>query len=67
MGAHLPALGRMAISQGCAVPWPRRLEHRPRPRTGIIGRPSTATAARGKAALDSLTATFVGHLKALTG
>jgi len=35
--------------------------------TGIIGRPSTATAARGKATLDSLTATFTGHLKALTG
>jgi creatinine amidohydrolase len=33
----------------------------------IIGRPSTATAARGKATLDSLTATFAGHLKALTG
>ncbi|WP_460699134.1 creatininase family protein [Nocardia thraciensis] len=34
-------------------------------RSGIIGRPSLATAAKGKAALDSLTASFADHLKAL--
>ncbi|GAB2706966.1 creatininase family protein [Nocardia thraciensis] len=34
---------------------------------GIIGRPSLATAAKGKAALDSLTASFADHLKALAG
>lgn len=33
--------------------------------TGIIGRPSAATAAKGKAALDTLTTTFADHLKAL--
>jgi len=33
--------------------------------TGIIGRPSLATAEKGKAALKSLTLSFAGHLKAL--
>lgn len=32
---------------------------------GIIGRPSEATAAKGKAALDSLTASFADHLKTM--
>lgn len=31
--------------------------------TGIIGRPSAATPAKGKAALDSLSASFADHLK----
>lgn len=34
---------------------------------GIIGRPSEATPAKGKAALDSLTASFGDHLKAIDG
>lgn len=33
--------------------------------TGIIGRPSAATAAKGKAVLDSLTASFADHYKLL--
>jgi len=33
--------------------------------SGIIGRPSLATAAKGKAALDSLVASFADHLKTL--
>jgi creatinine amidohydrolase len=33
--------------------------------TGIIGNPSAATAAKGRAALDSLTASFADHLKVL--
>ncbi|WP_024803533.1 creatininase family protein [Nocardia sp. BMG51109] len=33
---------------------------------GIIGRPSLASAEKGRAALDSLTKTFGGHLEALT-
>jgi creatinine amidohydrolase len=33
--------------------------------SGIIGRPSLATAAKGKAALDSLIASFADHLKTL--
>lgn len=35
--------------------------------SGIIGRPSLATAAKGQAALDSLNASFAYHLKQLTG
>jgi creatinine amidohydrolase len=34
---------------------------------GIIGRPSVASAAKGRAALDSLTSSFASVLKALTG
>jgi creatinine amidohydrolase len=34
---------------------------------GIIGRPSVASAAKGQAALDSLTSSFSDVLKALTG
>jgi creatinine amidohydrolase len=34
---------------------------------GIIGRPSVASAAKGRAALDSLTSSFSSVLKALTG
>lgn len=33
--------------------------------TGVIGRPSAATAEKGKALLDSLTTAFADHLKAL--
>jgi creatinine amidohydrolase len=33
--------------------------------TGIIGNPSAATAETGRAALDSLTASFADHLKVL--
>jgi len=33
--------------------------------TGIIGSPSLATAAKGRAVLDSLTASFADHLKVL--
>jgi creatinine amidohydrolase len=35
--------------------------------TGIIGRPSLATPAKGKTALDSLVETFADHLKVLNG
>ena len=34
-------------------------------RSGVIGRPSAATAAKGKALLDSLTASFGSHLQFL--
>ncbi|MGH8896716.1 MAG: creatininase family protein [Egibacteraceae bacterium] len=33
---------------------------------GVIGRPSLATAEKGRAVLDSLTASFADHLKVLT-
>jgi creatinine amidohydrolase len=33
--------------------------------SGVIGRPSLATAAKGKALLDSLTASFAAHLRLL--
>jgi creatinine amidohydrolase len=33
--------------------------------TGIIGNPSAATAEKGRAALDSLTASFADHLRVL--
>lgn len=35
--------------------------------TGIIGRPSLATAAKGAAVLESLTTTFATHLELLNG
>ena len=34
--------------------------------SGVIGRPSLATAAKGEALLDSLTASFAAHLRLLT-
>ena len=34
--------------------------------SGVIGRPSLATAAKGAALLDSLTASFAAHLRLLT-
>lgn len=35
-------------------------------RSGVIGRPSLGTAEKGKAALDSLAASFADHLRVIS-